>query len=327
MNSLKNLILITATLFYAGCANTSTSDTPLLTSENGKPAPVFALPSLEGTTVSLSDFAGKYLVLHIATTWCPFCNAEAPYLEKLYQEYKSKNVEVMIIDAMETATLVKTKLRDRFDLTFPILLDGDGEASARFAPKGILPDLARYEVMLASNILIDPSGNIQFMSLLDSQNFDAQLVDLKKRLDELLKNDNGSISSSKILQVKPHLNQAIKAGEQALLSAYIHLEEGYHIQAAEVVDDNLIPMDMTLESIPQLMVGEPVFPTWKEKKFHDSIFRIYEKEIKVGIPVTTAKALRPGAYQLSGKVLYQACTQSTCLTPRTECFHLPVTVI
>jgi hypothetical protein len=50
----------------------------------------------------------------------------------------------------------------------------------------VLPDLARDEIMLASNLLIDPEGNIRFQSLLDSKNFDAKLLGLKKVIDELL---------------------------------------------------------------------------------------------------------------------------------------------
>ena len=49
-----------------------------------------------------------------------------------------------------------------------------------------LPDLARDEVMLASNLLIDPEGKIQFFSLLDPNNFDAKLVKLRSVLDERL---------------------------------------------------------------------------------------------------------------------------------------------
>lgn len=58
--------------------------------------------------------------------------------------------------------------------------------AACFAPEDVLPELARDEVMLASNILIDPEGKIQFISLLDSKNFDAKLVGLKTKLDALL---------------------------------------------------------------------------------------------------------------------------------------------
>lgn len=151
-----------------------------------KPAPEFSLPDLEGKIVDSDAYRGKYLVIHIATTWCPFCNAEAPYLQQLYEDYKDRNVEVLIIDVKEPASLVKSKLKERFDLTFPILLDKDGSVAASFAPEDALPELARDEVMLASNILIDTSGAIRFLSLLDSKNFDAKLVDLKATLDALL---------------------------------------------------------------------------------------------------------------------------------------------
>lgn len=149
-------------------------------------APDFSLPTLESQTIDLINYRGKFVVLHIATTWCPFCNAEAPYLEKLHQDYKDKNVVVLLMDVKEPNELVEEKLKKKYNLTFPIMLDVDGKAAAAFAPKDVLPDLSRDEVMLASNILIDPEGNIQFMSLLDSKNFDAELKELKKRLDELL---------------------------------------------------------------------------------------------------------------------------------------------
>jgi peroxiredoxin len=148
--------------------------------------PAFSLVDLKGNQIDSESFLGNYLVIHIATTWCPFCNAEAPYLEQLSQDYKEKNVDVLIIDVKEPKELVQTKLKDRFDLSFPILLDSDGEVAASFAPEDVLPDLARDEVMLASNILVDPEGKIQFLSLLDSKNFDAKLVSLKAKLDELL---------------------------------------------------------------------------------------------------------------------------------------------
>lgn len=151
-----------------------------------KEAPDFELPDLDGKMVQLQDYKDKILVLHIATTWCPFCNAEAPHLEKLYQEYKDKGVEVLIIDVKEPKELVEQQLKKKHNLSFPILLDTDGEVAASFAPENILPELSRDEVMLASNLIIDQEGRIRFMSLLDSKNFDAELLALKEKLNELL---------------------------------------------------------------------------------------------------------------------------------------------
>lgn len=146
----------------------------------------FSLKSTEGETVELRDYKGKFVVIHIATTWCPYCNAEAPYLEEIYKEYKDKNVEVLIIAVKEPKELVQERIKNRFELSFPVLLDTEGLVAASFAPKDVLPELARDEIMLASNLLIDPQGKIQFMSLLDTKNFDVKLVHLKKRINELL---------------------------------------------------------------------------------------------------------------------------------------------
>ena len=146
----------------------------------------FSLKSTDGKTVNLSDYIGKFVVVHIATTWCPYCNAEAPYLEEIYKEYKDRNVVVLIIDVKEPLGLVKERIKNRFELSFPVLLDTDGAVASSFAPVDVLPELARDEIMLASNFLIDPQGEIQYMSLLDTKNFDVKLVHLKKRLNELL---------------------------------------------------------------------------------------------------------------------------------------------
>jgi peroxiredoxin len=157
------------------------SDQPMI----GQTATSFKLPGLDGKTYSLEQFRGQYVVIHFAATWCPFCNAEAPHLEQLFKDYKQKGVQVFIVDVKEGRELV-TKLQQKFNFSFPILLDEDGAVSARYAPEGVQPDLARDEVPLASNLIIDKEGNIQFYSLLNTTAFDAKLLKVKQKLDALL---------------------------------------------------------------------------------------------------------------------------------------------
>ena len=78
------------------------------------------------------------------------------------------------------------KYGKRGGFTFPMLMDRDGEVSKRYAPPEAQPDLDRDQVPIASNLLIDRDGKIAFWTLLDSRNFDAKLVDLTKKLDEML---------------------------------------------------------------------------------------------------------------------------------------------
>ena len=94
-------------------------------------------------------------------------------------------MQVLVIDVKEPAEAARV-YAERSGFTFPVLLDSDGSVSASYAPEGVLPDIAREDVPIASNLIIDDQGTIQFFSLLDSQNFDAKLVQLRARLDELL---------------------------------------------------------------------------------------------------------------------------------------------
>lgn len=153
----------------------------------GETAPAFSLSGTDDNVYSLKDYNGKFVVIHFAATWCPFCNAEAPHLEQLYKDYRDKDVQVLIIDVKEDKNKVSQSF-DKFDFTFPVLLDNDGSVSASYAPKDVLPDLARDEVPLASNLIIDKQGKIRFYSLLNTTNFDAKLVHLKQKLDALINN-------------------------------------------------------------------------------------------------------------------------------------------
>ena len=103
----------------------------------------------------------------------------------MQQTYRSRGVQALIIDVMETPVVAEAWAK-RHKFSFPVLLDPDGKATSLYAPPDALPDLPRDQVPIASNLIIDGEGKIRFYSLLDSANFDAKLVALRARLDELL---------------------------------------------------------------------------------------------------------------------------------------------
>lgn len=180
---LKQFALTLFLLFILVPVFTSAQDNqPMI----GEQAPDFSLKDLNGNTVRLSDLEGNFVIMHFAASWCPYCNAEAPNLEALYQKYKDQNVKVLIIDCMETPEVAKFWAIDRHKFSFPVLLDSDGKVSAKYAPADVLPDLPRHEVPIASNLIIDEQGKIIFYSLLDSKNFDAKLIELNKQLEQFM---------------------------------------------------------------------------------------------------------------------------------------------
>ncbi len=73
--------------------------------------------------------------------------------------------------------------------TIPVLLDLNGEVATRYAPPGVAPVLPRDQVPIGSNLIIDRGGKIRFYSLLDTANFDTELIELKASLDAMLEEE------------------------------------------------------------------------------------------------------------------------------------------
>ena len=87
-----------------------------------KPAPDFSLTSLEGETITLSDYEGeKPVILEFFATWCPNCKRSMPVLNRLYGKY-SDDVEVIAINMQEREGVVESFIQSqRFD--FPVVMD------------------------------------------------------------------------------------------------------------------------------------------------------------------------------------------------------------
>ena len=84
-----------------------------------------------GRTVSLSDYRGKIIFLNFWTTWCFDCRIEMPHMEKLHQQFKNKEFEMVAVNLQEPVSQVKQFFKD-YKLTFTTLLDSDGEVGAHF---------------------------------------------------------------------------------------------------------------------------------------------------------------------------------------------------
>ena len=96
----------------------------------------FALKDLNGNLVHLEDYRGKVIFLNFWTTWCPACLVEMPSMEKLYGEFKNRDFIILAVDMQEDPETVR-KFKDKFKLSFPILLDIDGVVASYYGVRGI----------------------------------------------------------------------------------------------------------------------------------------------------------------------------------------------
>lgn len=131
-----------------GTATPASTDTG---SKSKGGAPDFTLPALDGSNVSLSDHAGKVVLIDFWSTTCQPCLVEMPHLVALYEKYKSKGMIVLAVaaDGPETMSQVSATVRDK-KMTFPVLLDEETSVIARYNPKKDMPFW----------VLIDKRGNI-----------------------------------------------------------------------------------------------------------------------------------------------------------------------
>lgn len=63
----------------------------------GQPSPEFAYEDINGKTVRLSDFRGKYVYIDCWATWCGPCRREQPVLAKLEKKYANRNIRFVSI--------------------------------------------------------------------------------------------------------------------------------------------------------------------------------------------------------------------------------------
>mgnify|MGYP001432771688 FL=1 len=99
--------------------------------EKGNLAPDFELQTLDGETVSLSDFRGEKVMLNFWATWCPPCRAEMPDMQKFHE---NTDIVILAVDLLETENSRKNvpDFVEEFGITFRVLLDEDSSVANRY---------------------------------------------------------------------------------------------------------------------------------------------------------------------------------------------------
>jgi thiol-disulfide isomerase/thioredoxin len=93
------------------------------TAEAAKPAPDWTMPLSTGGTLTLSSLRGKPVYLNFFATWCPPCKDEAPFINKMQQQYSARGLHVVGIDELESAGQAES-FRKQFHLVYPAVVDG-----------------------------------------------------------------------------------------------------------------------------------------------------------------------------------------------------------
>jgi peroxiredoxin len=103
----------------------------------GKPAPEFALYTLDGRSVRLSSLRGKVVLLNFWATWCAPCRVEMPWLVDFSRRYQRQGLEVVGVSVD----------------------DGDRDRVAAF----VRATNVNYTIVLKDKAVSDAYGGLRFL--------------------------------------------------------------------------------------------------------------------------------------------------------------------
>lgn len=125
---------------------------PLTTAPHvGNLAPDFTLETLDGRSVTLSDYTtgqGRPVVLNFWATWCPPCRVEMPFFNRVSAKYEDRAAILSINQAESPETIAA--FAERNGLTYPLLIDQDMKVNNLY---GVLN--------LPTTIFIDRNGVVK----------------------------------------------------------------------------------------------------------------------------------------------------------------------
>jgi thiol-disulfide isomerase/thioredoxin len=148
MNTLRRLLRLSCFLLVlpllwaagiAGAADRPASDVP----GSGKPAPVvgerIAIPPLQtidGRAITAADLKGKVVIIEYWASWCPFCQKQLPYFEKLYRAKAGDGLVIIGLNIEKDEAKARGFVDTR-KLSFPVVMTTPAIDQALRRPKGL----------------------------------------------------------------------------------------------------------------------------------------------------------------------------------------------
>ena len=107
----------------------------------------FDVGLMDGSRFAVSEFSGKPVLLYFWATWCPICDLQKGSVQSISQDYPV----LTIASWSESEEEVNRYMQDN-GLTFPVMLDDDGQLARDFGLKGV-----------PASFILSPAGEIEYV--------------------------------------------------------------------------------------------------------------------------------------------------------------------
>jgi len=173
MLSLASKSIVTILIFSLVFSSCSKEDEVIMEPlEMGSNAPAFSLKSLDGSTVSLSNFNNKVVVLFFFGNNCPSCKAAGPNVESMLVTPFASSTDYMVLglDQWDGNSASVQAFKTTTSVSFPLLLNASGVAS-------------NYKTTFDRIVVIDKMGKIAFSG---KQSAESDIAAAKTKVMELI---------------------------------------------------------------------------------------------------------------------------------------------
>ena len=100
----------------------------------GELFPLEGLLTVDHVQYDRAPLAGKYVLLNLFATWCPYCAKEKPSVQGLYERYESGRFTVLCVSLGEGAETVREYMREQ-GYTFPVAIEPSNTLRESHAPR------------------------------------------------------------------------------------------------------------------------------------------------------------------------------------------------
>ena len=122
----------------------------------GRSAPDITFFDLAGNAVDLKSYRGKVIFLNIWATWCPSCREEMPSMERLYQELKGNDFEILAVSIDSSGATAVAPFMKRHNLSFPALLDPQVKVRNLFGVTGVPESFIIDKEGIVKKVVVGP---------------------------------------------------------------------------------------------------------------------------------------------------------------------------
>jgi len=106
---------------------------------------------INGRTLKAADLNGSAVVVQIWASWCPFCAAQNPHVQKLHDAYSSRGLKVLAFSIDQTEQAARDYVARR-GYTFNVAMRSD-DADRWFGRNRTLPE----------TYVVDAKGRVVFV--------------------------------------------------------------------------------------------------------------------------------------------------------------------